>query len=279
MPDFDDDALSGVDDALDALDEQEAEEAPVADPNAAPDDDEDEEGEAEAKTDSDEEDDEDKAEDEDAKPKSMGSRVDRRIGKLTREKNDARREADYWKQQAESTASQVSEWLKSQQGQPDANGRPQALSPDAIRQEATRIASETIAAQQFQSRVTTLRQEIEKAGAGDALARLANERLTRFEAEAVEALSDAKFKVEIVKALGRNDDLFEQFSKLPSGVQRANFIARLDGRIEARREAKQPGNTVKPTRNVRGSARPVEKNPEDMSQAEYEKYREKQGWS
>jgi len=77
--------------------------------------------------------------------------------------------------------------------------------------------------------------------------------------------------------LAGNEELFQKFAAMPNGVARARFIDRLDGRLEASSRTKKPV-TVKPTPKLRGTTRKPSKNPEDMSQVEYDAYARKQGW-
>jgi len=158
-------------------------------------------------------------------------------------------------------------------------GREQGLTPqqtqELIRQEATN----QVQAERFQSTVSGLRKTLEDNGASDALARLSNQKLTPFEPDSVTALSEAKFPAKVAKAIANNEEVFSKFSSLPDAGARARFIARLDGRFESRATGEgKSTSTPKPTPRVRGAARKPEKDPEDMSQAEYEAYAEKQGW-
>lgn len=213
------------------------------------------------------------------KPKS---RAQKRIDKLTREKNDARREADYALRQTEETNRKYDDLLRQvqqHQATPEqlAQGQRQGLSPEQTQTLIRREATQQVEAERFNHTVTTIKQRLETDGAGDALARLSNPKLTNFENEAVTALTEAKYPAKIAKAIAGNEEVFERFSSLKSGAERARFIARLDGRLEGR-AASSVKSDVKPTPRVRGSARKPEKSVDDMTQAEYEAHAEKQGW-
>ena len=205
------------------------------------------------------------------------NRTQARIDKLTREKNDERREKEYWKRLAEQNAA-TPQAPQVQATQEQINeGAQQGLTPDQVQGMIQQEAQKQVDAERFQSKVDTLRKTLVDSGAGDALDRLSNQALTPFEKEAVQALSEAKYGAEVAKAIAGNEDLFSKFSALKSGVERARLIDRLDGRLEAR--AKPTSKKVKATPKVRGAARKPNNDPDDMSQAEYEAYRVKMGWA
>lgn len=269
------------DDALDVFEELESEDV-TADADIEDDaDDEDVDGEPDG-DDSDEEDKQsEEAAGEDDQPKGK-SRTQKRIDKLTREKNDARREADYNRQQLQSIQAQFDRLqARAQVVQPTQQqleiGKQQGMDPkqvqDLVRQEANRQVEQ----ERFSATVSTVQKTLEDNGAGGALARLSNPALTPFEPEAVTALSEAKFPARVANAIAENEEAFAKFAALKDGVARARFIDRLDGRLESRVNAK-PKSEAKPTPRVRGAAKKPEKDPDDMTQAEYEAHARKQGW-
>lgn len=217
----------------------------------------------------------------DDQPKGK-SRTQKRIDQLTREKNDARREADFHRQQLQNVQTQFDQlqtqvqYMQPTQQQVD-HGAQQGLNPqqvqDLIRQEATN----QVEAERFNATVSAVHTTLKDNGAGDALQRLSNPALTNFENEAVIALSEAKFPARVANAITQNEEVFQKFSSLPDGVARARFIDRLDGRLESRATAK-PKTEAKPTPRVRGAAKRPEKSPDDMTQAEFEAWSRSQGW-
>ncbi|MEL6859298.1 MAG: hypothetical protein AAFO74_13005 [Pseudomonadota bacterium] len=272
------DDLSG--DALAVLDEMDTE-APAEPEADAPEDIEAEESDPDGDEPEQADAQSDEASGDDDQPKGK-SRTQKRIDQLTREKNDARREADYHRQQLQDVQTQFDQLQRQVQTmQPTQQqvemGAHQGLNPqqvqDLIRQEAT----QQVEAERFNATVTAVRKILEDNGAGDALQRLSNGALTRFEPEAVTALSEAKFPARVANAITQNEEVFQKFSSLPNGVARARFIDRLDGRLESRQTAK-PKTEAKPTPRVRGAAKKPEKSPDDMSQAEFEAWSRKQGW-
>ncbi len=211
----------------------------------------------------------------DGEPKKQ-SRLDKRIGKLTREKNDAAREAEYWRRKAQEAAAtpQIPQATQEQLQE----GAEQGLTPEQVQAYVNKAATELVGQERFNAKAETLRKTLTDNGAEDALNRLSNSALTSFEVEAVEALADSKYPSEVANAIAGNEELFNQFSSAPNAVRRAMIIARLDGRIEARKHAKPQKSQVKATPKLRGATRPPTKNPDDMSQSEYEAYAIKQGW-
>lgn len=221
----------------------------------------------------------DSVEAEEPKPPKGKSRTQKRIDQLTRQARDAERRAAFSKQQFESVMAQVQATQPTQEQ--FAEGARQGLTPEQT-QELVRRQTESSVKQQleqerFASKVQTLQEKIIASGQKEALDRLSDESLTRFEPPAVDALYEAKYQTEIVKALNDNEELFDRFSKLPDGNARARFIDRLDGRFEGYK-ARKTKKTVKATPKVSGAARKPAKDPDDMSQAEYEAYAEKKGW-
>lgn len=209
------------------------------------------------------------------KPKKQ-SRLDKRIGKLTRAQKDAQREAEYWKSRAEALATTRQPEPQVTQEQIDM-GAQQGLTPEQVSTQIKTEAAALVERERFESTAQTLRERLESQGAGDALSRLSNPALTNFEPEAVDALASAKYPIKVANALHENEALFNQF-RGKSPVQQAMLIARLDGRLEAQASGKKQASSVKATPKIRGVARPPSKNPDDMSQAEYEAYAKKKGW-
>lgn len=224
-------------------------------------------------------DDESQAAEEDAGGGSKKSRAQKRIDQLTREKNDARREADYAKRQAEESERHYAELIAQIEAsqitpQQVRQGAQQGMTPQQTSEMIRSQAIQHVEAERFYSQVEGLHKTLKDGGAGDALTRLGNAALTPFEVEAVQALAEAKYPALVAKAIAGNEQVFERFSKLRTGVERARFIDRLDGRLEARRTS---SSSAKPTPKVRGTSRAPDKNPDDMSQAEYEAWAAKQG--
>lgn len=270
------DLLDGLENETDS-EEDGSEDVDLRDDDEPDSDEEDDDAEA-----SDEELDEDEDEDEPEPAKHGKGRAKKRIDQLTRKANDARREAEYERRQRERIEQdyrQLTEYI--QQLQPTREqveyGRQQGYSEQdvtkLIREEAAAIADDTRKA----SVASALRERLESNGARDALERLGNQKLTPFEWECVEALSEAKYPAEVAKAIASNEDIFSRFASLPSAVARARFIDRLDGRFESRKSATGKKAQPKPSPKVRGTTRAPEKNPDDMSQAEFEAWSRKQG--
>lgn len=278
------DDLSG--DALALLDEMDTETgavAPSSDEEPKPESNEAREpdsDEADALAEADEQSDDAGADDQ----PSGKSRTQKRIDQLTREKNDARREADYHRQQLEAVQTQFDRLQAQIQNQnvpltPEQQqwGQQQGMTPQQVQDMVREQASQQVEQERFQATVSTLRGTLEAEGAAEALQRLSNPALTNFEPEAVTALAEAKFPARVAKAIASNEEVFAKFSQLKDGVARARFIDRLDGRLESRAST-QPKPDAKPTPRVRGAAKPPEKSPDDMNQAEYEAWSRKQGY-
>lgn len=219
----------------------------------------------------------------------LGRRVQKRIDKLTRKAADAEREGVFYKTQLEQERQRIQDmereldWYKRgggnqyQHEEQDQGASQRGLTPQQVEEIIAKRADEVSRQKEFASKVETLQSRLQ-AEAPEALARLSNQALTNFEDEAVEALSEASHPVQIAKALNNNTELFNKFSRLPNGAARARLIARLDGSIDARMTAKKPAQQVKPTPKVKGVTRAPEKDPNNMSQAEYEAWSAKQGW-
>lgn len=273
------DDLSG--DALAVLDEIDSE-TPKAEPEAEveieseagegdPDGDEPEEADAQS----------DEASGDDDQPKGK-SRTQKRIDQLTREKNDARREADYHRQQLQDVQTKFDQLqAQVQTMQPTQQqvemGQQQGLNPQQVQDLIRKEANNQVEAERFNATVSAVKKTLEDNGAQDALKRLSNAALTPFEPEAMIAMSEAKYPARVANAITQNEEVFQKFSSLPNGVARARFIDRLDGRLESRASTK-PKTEAKPTPRVRGAAKKPEKSPDEMSQAEFEAYSRKQGW-
>lgn len=210
------------------------------------------------------------------------SRAEKRIGQLTRQARDAERERDSYRAEIETMRrdyDRLQAQVQAMQATPDQirQGRQQGLNEQQVQDLVRKQASELVETERFQATVTTLKKTLEDNGAGEALQRLANPRLTNFEPEAVSALAEAKFPDKVAKAIAGNDEVFDRFSKLKTGVERARFIDRLDGRLESRAAGKAPISEAKPSPRVRGSARKPDKSPDEMNQAEFEAWSKKQG--
>lgn len=297
MTDKTDTTLDGVDEAVALFESEDGDDTqPLAEPKprksaqAAETDDE-EDGEVDDESgDEPEEEETDKSDVDEEKESSakLGRRVQKRIDKLTRKAADAEREGGFYKTQLEQErqarldAERERDWYKQRGGhQPededDQQGQTRGLTPQQVEKIIAERAEEVARQKEFASKVSTLKSKLQTE-APEALARLSNVALTYFEDEAIEALSEASHPVQIAKALNNNTELFNKFSRLPDGAARARLIARLDGSIEARTTAKKPAQQVKPTPKVKGVTRAPEKDPNKMSQAEYEAWSAKQGW-
>lgn len=269
-----------VDEALDLLDDMDADavaDEPIEDEDAPrKTDDLADDGEL------DDEPDEGKPSDGDDDAPKGGSRAQKRIAQLTREKNDARREAEYARQQSQELQREYdrlyryAQQVRATPEQVQA-GQQHGLTADQTQELIRQQATQQVEAERFDQIVVGVRQKLETGGAAEAVKRLSNPALTKFESEAMIALHEAKYPVQVARAIAENEAVFEKFAALKSGVERARFIDRLDGRLESRASGKPSSTDVKPTPRVRGSARKPEKSPDDMSQAEYEAWAAKQG--
>lgn len=269
-------STADVDDALDLLDDMEDGDVSLADDELR----DDEDGEDGQDGEEDSEEDENEPGAKDGKPK--GNRVQKRIDQLTREREDAKRERDYFRSRNEQTERRLQEleaWARQVAPTQDQyrQGQNQGYTRQEVQELVQRQAQEIVATERFQSTVDALQTRL-SSEAPEAFARISNPALTMFENEAVEALAETANPTRIVKAIAGNEQLFARFASLPSGAKRAQFIARLDGQIEARRSAKPKPAAAEPTPKVRGASRAPEKDPEKMSQGEYEAWRKKQGW-
>lgn len=220
----------------------------------------------------------------DDKAEKPKSRAQKRFDKLTREKNDARREVEFERQQREALQRNFDQLnAQVQHLQPTREqieyGQRQGLNETQVQNLVQQQASALVEQERFSATVSGLEDTLRNNGAEEALTRLSNPALTNFEPDAINALSEAKFPARVANAIAGNEKVFSQFSKLKSGVERARFIDRLDGRFESREASKKvSADVAKPTPRVRGSSRRPEKDPDEMDQAEYEVYARKQGW-
>lgn len=280
------DKSADADDALDLLDDMDLEPDTQGDDSDADDEprDEDDQDDDEAADDdgSDEESDDD-AEADRERGKKPKSRAEKRINRLTREKNDALREAEYARREAAAAKQQFDElanWARTLQPTREQleYGQQRGMTERDVQDMVRQQAGEMVEAERFEQMGVDLTKRLRDGGANDALSRITNPALVQLSKEAVTALYDAKFSVDVAKTIAGNEEVFTRFANLRTPVEQARFIDRLDGRLEARRASKTKNDAVKPTPRVRGSARKPEKDPEDMSQAEYEAYRKKQGW-
>lgn len=293
-------AADPIDSALDELDAEESEASSTAE--QAHDDEGGEKADAKSKDKSDETDDEsdeddDESEDEkegkDAKPRNKKT-AGKRISELTRKYNDERRIRESLEADRKADAEELEALRRFRQEamrrspdeerQPTSDEYEEGRKQGYTREQVEELVQKGVQAQRqqeiFGEKRDTLKQKLVEGGAQSALDRLSNARLVEFQPEALLTLSEAKHPVAVAKALAQNEDLFKQLSETSDPVRQSRLIERIDSRIETRRQIQKEGagQSVKPTRGVRGSTKPPEKHPDDMDQAEYEAYRAKQGW-
>ena len=218
-------------------------------------------------------------------PEPPRSGVQRRIDELTREKWDARREADYWRGLAQTQPPPAAAGAaRAVRGEPretdfdNYNDYVQALTNWKVRE-----AAQTWQRQQEMQRRQV--EQLEKTRAVDEKMRAGQAKFTDFMEVAtnpaapispamVEAAAAGDAFADVVYHLGKNPAEAARIASLPPIVQ-----AREIGRLEARLAAPPPNrvtNAPPPPTPVKTGAGTGDKDPEKMSFAEYEAWRKKQ---
>ena len=231
------------DDALDVFEELESDEGEAldADPDA-----EDIEDDAEGDPDGDDSYEEDEqseeANGEDDQPKGK-TRTQKRIDKLTREKNDARREADYHRQQLENVQTQFDSLQNQiQVMQPTQQQYQQGMQQGLDQQEVQRLvrqqASDQVEQERFTATVSAVKETLQNNDAGEALTRLSNPALTAFEPEAIPHLVRLSFRQKLQTQSPITKRCLVSLQRSKTVLHALALIDRLDGRLESRATAK-----------------------------------------
>lgn len=212
------------------------------------------------------------------------SGVEKRIGELTWKQREAERERDYWRQQAMS------------QTPPEPAPAPTKTLEDfdydemkyqaylfeqatARAEQGATEAARRILAEEEQNRIQMQRRQQFESSEKEYARNLAdywnvarNESLTVTQ-DMADVILDSDNGPAILYYLGKNPDIADQISRLPLHV-----AAREIGKIEAKLSTPEPEKATKappPPSQIKGLDPVIKKNPDDMTQAEFNAYRRK----
>lgn len=222
------------------------------------------------------------------KPKRKG--VGKRIDELTKEKYDAQRERDHWRQMAEKA--QQTESQPAQAPKPDSNAEPTLedcdFDPTEYQRRFYKWARENEkvqertqkAQQQYQERVRTVAEKEAAFTAEhpdyDAVARAPNVPITGFMAAAMFEGDDTPA---VAYYLGKNLDEAAKIAQM-SPIAQAKAIGKIEASLSAPASQRQPEpktvtNAPAPVTKLSGSPA-AKKSYEDMSMREYSAARQKE---
>lgn len=211
-----------------------------------------------------------------------------RVNEITRARREAERERDYWRQQAESNRQQAAYSQPAAQGNPptleeynfDQGQWAQAMTEYAVRQAESRVEArfqqqsqrqyQHTVEQQFEQRS----QEYAKANPDYDQAVSDLGRAVQFHPAVVDAIGQSERGPEVVHYLAQHLDEADRISRMPPHIATVQL-----GRIEAQLstpKAKPVTNAPNPPPILGGGKATVAKNPDDMSQAEWLAWRQKQ---
>lgn len=210
--------------------------------------------------------------------------VQDRINELTRKRYDAERERDYWRNLAANPQPRAEpEPAPQETGKTLADfgfdeAKFQKYLFGEARKEAVKAAREELAAEQQRTETAKRRQSF-----GAREAKFAKGVPDYYEVahyaqitnEMAEAIMSSDLGAELAYHLGKNEDIAAQIRQLPP-LQQAREIGRLEAKLSATPKPPQVSGAPPPAPKIAAANASVEKDPKDMTDAEFAKWRRKQ---